>query len=171
MSITSFIRKLLPSTVTVSAWWSRRSRTAEVNRADDTATGFIAIDPEGAKDRDDAVWAKRLDAGRWHVKVAVADVGAYVQAGSPLDAAVRERAQSIYLVNECIHMCSEMLSSEICSLHEGRRKRALVAPHSSPWFAQAVKSVVERSPVRACVTPSAIESPPYETDGGDTGQR
>ena len=72
------------------------------------------------------MWAKRLDAGRWHVKVAVADVGAYVQAGSPLDAAVRERAQSIYLVNECIHMCSEMLSSEICSLHEGRRKRALV---------------------------------------------
>ena len=28
--MTSFIRKLLPSTVTVSAWWSRRSRTAEV---------------------------------------------------------------------------------------------------------------------------------------------
>ena len=105
---------------------AERADGADRNRADDTATGFIAIDPEGAKDRDDAVWAKRLDAGRWHVKVAVADVGAYVQAGSPLDAAVRERAQSIYLVNECIHMCSEMLSSEICSLHEGRRKRALV---------------------------------------------
>ena len=74
---------------------AERADGADRNRADDTATGFIAIDPEGAKDRDDAVWAKRLDAGRWHVKVAVADVGAYVQAGSPLDAAVRERAQSI----------------------------------------------------------------------------
>ena len=105
---------------------AERADGADRNRADDTTTGFIAIDPEGAKDRDDAVWAKRLDAGRWHVKVAVADVGAYVQAGSPIDAAVRERAQSIYLVNECIHMCPEMLSSEICSLHEGRRKRALV---------------------------------------------
>ena len=50
-------------------------------------------------------------------------------------------------------------------------KEVRVAPHSAPWFAQAVKSVVKRSPVRACVMPSAIESPPYETDGGDSGQR
>ena len=50
-------------------------------------------------------------------------------------------------------------------------KEVRVPPHSAPWFAQAVRSVVERSPVRARVTPSAIESPPHETDRGDTGQR
>ena len=105
---------------------AQRKDGADRDRADDTATPFIAIDPHSAKDRDDAVWAKRLDTGRWHVKVAIADVGAYVQAGSALDAAARERAQSIYLVNECIHMCPEPLSNETCSLHEGGCKRVLV---------------------------------------------
>ena len=49
-------------------------------------------------------------------------------------------------------------------------KEVRVPPHAAPWFAQAVRSVVERSPVRARVTPSAIELPPHETDGGETGQ-
>ena len=114
------------ATVEAAIGNAHRKDGADRDRADDTTTRFIAIDPHGAKDRDDAVWAKRLDPGSWHVKVAVADVGAYVQAQSPLDAAVRQRAQTTYLVNECIHMCPERLSSEICSLHEGGRKRALV---------------------------------------------
>ena len=50
-------------------------------------------------------------------------------------------------------------------------KEVRVPPHAAPWFTQAVRSVVERSPVKARVTPSAIELPPHETDGGDTGQR
>ena len=50
-------------------------------------------------------------------------------------------------------------------------KEIRVPPHSARWFAQAVRSVVERSPVTARVTPSAIELPPHERIGGITGQR
>lgn len=49
-------------------------------------------------------------------------------------------------------------------------KEIRVSPHSAPWFAQAVTSVVERSSVTARVTPSVIERPPHERSGGITGQ-
>ena len=48
-------------------------------------------------------------------------------------------------------------------------KEVRVPPHAAPWFAQAVRSVIKRSPVRARVMPSAIELAPEGTDGGDTG--
>ena len=50
-------------------------------------------------------------------------------------------------------------------------KEVRVPPHAAPWFAQAVRALVERSPVSARVTSSAIELPPHETNGGDSGQR
>ena len=44
-------------------------------------------------------------------------------------------------------------------------KEVVVPPHATPWFAQVVKSVVERSTIRACVTSSAIGAAPHELDG------
>ena len=40
-------------------------------------------------------------------------------------------------------------------------REVVLPPHAAPWFAQLVKSVMHRSPVKARVTRSAIESPPY----------
>ncbi len=45
----------------------------------------------------------------------------------------------------------------------------VVSPHAAPWFVEIVKSVVQQSPVRACVTPSALRSLPHKSDGGDAG--
>ena len=46
-------------------------------------------------------------------------------------------------------------------------KEVVVPPHAAPWFVQVVKSVMQRSGVRACVTPSTIELAPHESDGGE----
>ena len=45
----------------------------------------------------------------------------------------------------------------------------VLPPHAAPWFAQVVKSVMDDSPVRSRVTRSSIESPPHESNRGDTG--
>ncbi len=50
-------------------------------------------------------------------------------------------------------------------------KEVVVPPHAAPWFVQVVKSVVQRSGVRACVTPSAIELAPHESDGGELPEK
>ena len=47
-------------------------------------------------------------------------------------------------------------------------QEVVLPPHTAPWFAQVVKSLMHQSPVRARVTRSAIESPPNESDRRDT---
>ena len=94
-------------------------------REDRRDIGFIAIDPENAKDRDDAVWCERVDKG-WRLHVAVSDVASYVRTGSNLDGHVRTRAQTVYRTNGTTPMCPEILSHGTCSLEAGRDRRALV---------------------------------------------
>ena len=48
-------------------------------------------------------------------------------------------------------------------------KEVVLPPHAKPWFAQAVKWVMHGSSIRPRVTRSAIESPPHESNRGDTG--
>ena len=86
---------------------------------------FIAIDPPGARDRDDAVWCERRRNG-WRVMVAIADVGARVIAGTALDHAIKCKGQTVYLPHTHHPMCPAVLSEHACSLHEGEDKLALV---------------------------------------------
>jgi ribonuclease R len=81
-----------------------------------TAFPLPTIDPEDARDHDDALWAERLPEGGYRVLVAIADVSAYVTAGSALDDAARERGCSIYLPDRAIPMLPRELSSHLCSL-------------------------------------------------------
>jgi ribonuclease R len=81
-----------------------------------TAFPLPTIDPEDARDHDDALWAERLPEGGYRVLVAIADVSAYVTSGSALDDAARERGCSIYLPDRAIPMLPRELSSHLCSL-------------------------------------------------------
>ncbi len=78
----------------------------------------ITIDPETARDFDDAINARRARGDDIVVEVHIADVSHYVAEGSELDAEARRRGTSVYLPGLCIAMLPERVSNELCSLRE-----------------------------------------------------
>ncbi len=84
---------------------------------------LITIDPEDARDHDDAVWAapdkERGNEGGFIVIVAIADVGFYVRPGTLIDVEARKRGNSVYFPDRVVPMLPEKLSNDLCSLKEG----------------------------------------------------
>ena len=88
-------------------------------RTDCREHDVITIDPDDAKDFDDAICIKRHADDHWKLWVHIADVSHYVKPGTALDAEARERGNSTYLVDRVIPMLPEALSNELCSLKPG----------------------------------------------------
>lgn len=86
-----------------------------------SATTFT-VDPEDAKDFDDALSISRLENGNWEVGVHIADVTCYVKEGSLTEEEARQRATSVYLVDRVVPMLPESLSNHICSLNPSEDK-------------------------------------------------
>jgi ribonuclease R len=90
---------------------------AEIARREDFRKIFtITIDPDDAKDFDDALSYQILPHGDFEIFTHIADVSHYVPIGSALDVEARIRGNSIYLVDRVIPMLPEKLSNGICSL-------------------------------------------------------
>ena len=85
-------------------------------RVDLTKKECFTIDPDTAKDFDDALTLTRDRKGNYHLGVHIADVAHYVPPHSPLDKEALQRANSTYLPGTCIPMLPEELSNELCSL-------------------------------------------------------
>lgn len=89
----------------------------EISRREDFRKIFtLTIDPDDAKDFDDALSYRTLPNGDFEIFVHIADVSHYVHIGSVLDLEARVRGNSIYLVDRVIPMLPEKLSNGICSL-------------------------------------------------------
>ena len=80
---------------------------------------IITIDPEDARDFDDAIHVEELVSGGWRLGVHIADVGEYVRPGSALDREALRRGNSVYLPDRVIPMLPERLSNGVCSLNPG----------------------------------------------------
>ncbi len=86
------------------------------NRRDMRSITTFTIDPETAKDFDDALSFEELSSGDIEIGIHIADVTHYVIPESEIDNEAKKRATSIYLVDRTIPMLPEALSNNICSL-------------------------------------------------------
>jgi len=88
----------------------------EAARRTDLRKRFIlTIDPDDAKDFDDAIEVQRTKDG-WAVSVHIADVSHYVRPKTALDKEAVSRGNSVYLADRVVPMLPEALSNGICSL-------------------------------------------------------
>jgi ribonuclease R len=78
----------------------------------------FTIDPQDAKDFDDALSVEQVEGGNFRIGVHIADVSAYVSPGTQLETEAYNRGNSTYLVGKVIPMLPHELSNGICSLVE-----------------------------------------------------
>jgi len=92
------------------------------NRVDMREVLTFTIDPEDAKDFDDAISIRKLENGNLEIGVHIADVSHYVREGSQLDMEAEKRATSVYLPDRVCPMLPEKLSNVLCSLRPNEDK-------------------------------------------------
>jgi ribonuclease R len=106
----------------------------------------FTIDPDDAKDFDDALSFVALEDGWYQVGVHIADVSHYVTPDSPIEKEAYVRATSVYLVDRVIPMLPEVLSNKVCSLRPNEEKLCFSAVFEmndagdvrSEWFGRTV---------------------------------
>src|SRR5690606_6274817 len=96
-------------------------------RRDFRAITTFTIDPEDAKDFDDALSFNKLENGHFEIGVHIADVTHYIKPNSLLEREAYDRATSVYLVDRTIPMLPEKLSNGLCSLRPNEDKLTFAA--------------------------------------------
>ncbi|MCS7306646.1 MAG: ribonuclease R [Thermoguttaceae bacterium] len=89
-------------------------------RRDLTELTIITIDPEDARDFDDAISLELLPNGHWLLGVHIADVAYFVRPQSALDREARHRSTSVYLPDRVLPMLPEVISNSLASLQPGK---------------------------------------------------
>lgn len=115
----AFSKKILDEAKTLA---KNVSREEIENRLDLRHKLIITIDPDDAKDFDDAVSLEKDKQGNWLLGVHIADVTHYVKPDTAVDNEARHRGTSVYLPGKVIPMLPEALSNNICSLKEGEAR-------------------------------------------------
>lgn len=115
------IRDAFPDEVVAEA--DKSGPVSDKGRRDLRALSLMTIDPWDARDHDDAIFAEAdadpANPGGYVLWVAIADVAAYVRSGSELDREARRRGNSTYFPDRVVPMLPDILSGDLCSLHEG----------------------------------------------------
>lgn len=96
-----------------------------VGREDFRQVPTLTIDPDDAKDFDDALSIETLENGAVRIGVHIADVSSYVRPGTALDREAQRRGNSTYLVGTVVPMLPERLSNGLCSLVEAEDRLTL----------------------------------------------
>lgn len=118
-------------------------------RADLRSLCCFTIDPEEARDFDDAVSVEALAAGGYRLGVHIADVSHFVQSGTALDREACARGTSVYLVDRVIHMLPERLAAELCTLQAGEDRLAVSVSIEMDDAAEVVGFELQESVIRS----------------------
>ncbi|PNG27859.1 ribonuclease R [Methylocella silvestris] len=136
---------------------------------------FVTIDPADAKDHDDAVQAEPdpdpANPGGFVLRVAIADVAAYVRLGSALDREALTRGNSVYFPDRVVPMLPERISNDLCSLRPREDRPALavriIIAADGRKLAHDFHRVLIRSAAKLSYpqAQAAIDGAPDETTG------
>lgn len=118
------------------------------NRKDFRHIPFITIDPETAKDFDDAICVRKKG-HKWEVMVAIADVSHYVRPDSKLFEEAYRRGNSTYLSDLTIPMLPEELSNGICSLVPNEDRACIVTTMTIDERGNILRHKIERGVIRS----------------------
>lgn len=109
----------------------------------------FTIDPDEAKDFDDALSFQIQDTGHYQIGIHIADVTHYVQEQTALDDEAYERATSVYLVDRVIPMLPERLSNELCSLRPDEDKLCMSVVVEMDQEAKVIRHKICRTVIRS----------------------
>ena len=109
----------------------------------------FTIDPDEAKDFDDALSFQILDTGNYQVGIHIADVTHYVAEQTALDDEAYHRGTSIYLVDKVIPMLPERLSNELCSLRPDEDKLCMSVIVEMDGDAKVIRHKICRTVIRS----------------------
>ncbi|MDA8773949.1 RNB domain-containing ribonuclease [Chlamydiia bacterium] len=136
------------------------------NRQDLTDELTITVDPETAKDFDDAFHISKTKTG--HIlKVHIADVAAYIEKNSDIDRVAQSRSNSVYLPAKCHPMLPSEFCDDLCSLKEGLKRRAVTVEIHLDDSGNVLSSKIYRSwIVNDCRLTYKEATKCIESDGG-----
>jgi len=140
------------------------------DRTDFRTIPFVTIDPDDARDFDDAIWAQPERDG-WFVRVAIADVANYVQPGTALDIEARERGNSVYFPDRVVPMLPEALSSGVCSLLAGKDRACIVSELHLDVEGNVRTSAFRRGLMRSARRFTYAEAQHIHDHGGEEADR
>jgi ribonuclease R len=146
-------------------------------REDFSADTIVTIDPDDARDFDDAVSLIHDSKSKhWLLAVHIADVSHFAPTGSLLDKEARKRATSVYLPQRVLPMFPEVISNHLASLQQGRVRYVKSAimdftptgVRTSARFAEGAIRVTRRFTYRQVMrlleAEEAGEAPPFEIE-------
>ncbi len=122
-------------------------RISSKGRLDLTKLETVTIDPDTAKDFDDAISLTQDEKGHFFLGVHIADAAWYVKKGSHLDSEAFARCNSTYFPGTCLPMLPEALSTELCSLKPNVKRLTIsVLSEFDP-----TGSLIDTQIVRSCI--------------------
>ena len=104
---------------------ARAAQAPRLPELDRTDLPFVTIDPEGARDLDQALHVAR-DGDGWVVHYAIADVAAFVSPGDPVDVEANRRGETLYGAEEKVPLHPPAISEDAASLLPDRVRPALL---------------------------------------------
>ena len=101
-----------------------QNKTEDKKRKDLTKITTFTIDPDNAKDFDDAISFKQIKKNVFEIGIHIADVSHFLKENTLLDLEAQKRATSVYLVDRVVPMLPETISNNLCSLNPKENKYA-----------------------------------------------
>jgi ribonuclease R len=124
------------------------AETLDPGRRDLTAQRVVTIDPEGAKDHDDAL-AVRAEGDAVRLWVHIADVARFVPAGGSVDREAGRRLTSVYVPGMVDPMLPPRLSNDVCSLRPGVPRKVVTVDLLIDAAGEVLESSFARSLIRS----------------------